>query len=55
MSALIIDKEKRVQDTEKLYINLREIMARQPGPQMTIALNKTRKALRDRGNKMKVI
>ncbi|XP_043668806.1 cilia- and flagella-associated protein 58-like [Vespula pensylvanica] len=55
MSALIIDKEKRVQDTEKLYINLREIMARQPGPQMTIALNKTRKALRDRGNKMKCL
>ncbi|KAL2726697.1 cilia- and flagella-associated protein 58-like [Vespula squamosa] len=55
MSALIIDKEKRVQDTEKLYINLREIMAKQPGPQMTIALNKTRKALRDRGNKMKCL
>ncbi|XP_035722569.1 cilia- and flagella-associated protein 58-like isoform X1 [Vespa mandarinia] len=55
MSALIIDKEKRVQDTEKLYINLREIMAKQPGPQITMALNKTQKALRDRGNKMKCL
>ncbi|XP_043500421.1 cilia- and flagella-associated protein 58-like [Polistes fuscatus] len=55
MSALIIDKEKRVQDTEKLYMNLREILVKQPGPQITMALNKTQKALRKRGNKMKCL
>ncbi|XP_015188466.1 PREDICTED: cilia- and flagella-associated protein 58-like [Polistes dominula] len=55
MSALIIDKEKRIQDTEKLYMNLREILVKQPGPQITMALNKTQKALRKRGNKMKCL
>ncbi|KAI4483156.1 hypothetical protein M0804_008211 [Polistes exclamans] len=55
MSALIIDKEKRVQDTEKLYMNLREILVKQPGPRITMALNETQKALRKRGNKMKCL
>lgn len=49
-----IDKEKKIKDTEKLYMNLREILSKQPGPQVTVALSKTQKALRERGQKMKV-
>lgn len=49
-----IDKEKKIKDIEKLYMNLREILSKQPGPQVTIALIKTQKALRERGQKMKV-
>ncbi|KAK2585378.1 hypothetical protein KPH14_010053 [Odynerus spinipes] len=55
MSALIIDKERRIQETEKLYMNLREILAKQPGPRITVALDKTQKALRERGKKMKCL
>lgn len=49
-----IDKEKKIKDTEKLYMNLREILSKQPGPQVTVALSKTQKALHERGQKMKV-
>lgn len=49
-----IDKEKKIKDTERLYMNLREILSKQPGPQVTVALSKTQKALRERGQKMKV-
>ncbi|PBC28999.1 Coiled-coil domain-containing protein [Apis cerana cerana] len=50
-----IDKEKKIKDTEKLYMNLREILSKQPGPQVTVALSKTQKALRERGQKMKCL
>ncbi|CAK9828131.1 Cilia- and flagella-associated protein 58 [Anthophora retusa] len=53
MAADIIEKEKKIKDTEKLYMNLREILSRHPGPQVAISLSKTQKALRERGQKMK--
>lgn len=54
MSGDMIDKEKKIKETEKLYMNLREILSKLPGPQMMVSLNKTQKALRERGRKMKV-
>ncbi|KOC62419.1 Coiled-coil domain-containing protein 147 [Habropoda laboriosa] len=53
MAADVIEKEKKIKDTEKLYMNLREILSRHPGPQVAISLSKTQKALRERGQKMK--
>lgn len=55
MSAELIAKEKKIRETEKLYMNLREIVAKQPGPEVLLHLSKTRRALRDRGKKMKVV
>ncbi|XP_015433569.1 PREDICTED: cilia- and flagella-associated protein 58-like [Dufourea novaeangliae] len=55
MASDAIDKEKKIKDTEKLYMNLREILSKYPGPQVTISLNKTQKALRERGQKMKCL
>lgn len=54
MAADMIEKEKKVKDTEKLYMNLREILSKHPGPQVMVSLNKTQKALRERGKKVKV-
>lgn len=54
MSSELVAKDKQIKDTEKLYMNLREIVAKQPGPEVLVSLTKTRKALRDRGKKMKV-
>ncbi|XP_076230789.1 cilia- and flagella-associated protein 58 [Calliopsis andreniformis] len=53
MSSDMIEKEKKIKDTEKLYMNLREILLKHPGPQVTLSLSKTQKALRERGQKMK--
>lgn len=50
----IIEKEKKVKDTEKLYTNLREVLSQHPGPQVAVSLNKTQRALRERGEEMKV-
>ncbi|XP_076664868.1 cilia- and flagella-associated protein 58 isoform X2 [Andrena cerasifolii] len=55
MDADMIEKEKKIKDTEKLYMNLREILSKHPGPQVAISLNKTQEALRDRGQKMKCL
>ncbi|KAK1118820.1 hypothetical protein K0M31_014594 [Melipona bicolor] len=54
MAADMIEKEKKIKDTEKLYMNLREILSKHPGPEVAISLNKTQKALRERGQKVKV-
>ncbi|XP_076303006.1 cilia- and flagella-associated protein 58-like [Lasioglossum baleicum] len=55
MATDLVEKEKKVKDTEKLYMNLREILSNHPGPQVTISLNKTQKALRERGQKVKCL
>jgi prefoldin subunit 5 len=55
MSTEMIVKEKKIKDMEKLYTNLRNVVANKPGPEVLVHLNKTRRALRDRGNKMKVM
>ncbi|XP_043264498.1 cilia- and flagella-associated protein 58-like [Colletes gigas] len=53
MAGDMIEKEKKIRDTEKLYMNLREILSKHPGPEAMVSLNKTQKALRERGQKMK--
>ncbi|XP_076767182.1 cilia- and flagella-associated protein 58 [Xylocopa sonorina] len=55
MAVCMIDKEKKIKDTERLYMNLREILSKHPGPQVAISLSKTQKALRQRGQKMKCL
>ncbi|XP_026674723.1 cilia- and flagella-associated protein 58-like [Ceratina calcarata] len=55
MAAKLIEKEKKIKDTEKLYMNIRDILSQQPGPHVVVALNKTQKALRERGQKMKCL
>nr|XP_033339390.1 cilia- and flagella-associated protein 58-like [Megalopta genalis] len=55
MASELVDREKQIKDTEKLYMNLREILSNHPGPQVTVSLNKTQKALRERGKKMKCL
>ncbi|XP_076482723.1 cilia- and flagella-associated protein 58 [Bombus vancouverensis nearcticus] len=55
MAADMIEKEKKIKDTEKLYMNLREILSKHPGPQAMVSLNKTQKALRERGKKVKCL
>lgn len=48
------EREKQLKETEQLYLNLRQVMARQPGPEIKQEMNETRKALYNRGIKMKV-
>lgn len=55
MCAAMIQKEKKIKEGEKLYMNLRAVLSKQPGPEVIISLQKTQKALRERGKKMKVI
>jgi len=54
MSDEIIEKEKKVKDTERLYTNLRAVLSRQPDPQAAVNLDKAQDALRKRGIKLKV-
>nr|CAD7448737.1 unnamed protein product [Timema bartmani] len=50
-----IERENRLRESERLYINLRQLLARQPGPEMSIRLQRTQRALKDRGRKMKCL
>lgn len=54
MSSEMVIKEKKIKDTEKVYMNLREILMKQPGPEIYSCLINTKAALRNRGKKMKV-
>lgn len=54
MSGDMIDKEKKIKDTEKLYINLRNVLSKQPDPQVVANLDKIQNALRKREDKLKV-
>lgn len=50
-----IKRESQLKETERLYMNLRQLLARQPGPETFEKLKKTQHALRERGMKMKVL
>ncbi|XP_071574456.1 cilia- and flagella-associated protein 58, partial [Temnothorax nylanderi] len=54
MSSDMIDKERKLKDTEKLYVNLRDVLSKQPNLQITTNLNKVKNLLRKRGEKIKV-
>lgn len=50
----MISKEKKIKDTEKLYMNLRDVLSKQRDPQAMASLDKVQNALRERGDKLKV-
>lgn len=54
MSDNMIDKEKKIKDTEKLYMNLRDVLSKQPDPQVVANLNNIQNALRKKEEKLKV-
>lgn len=53
-AAEALEKERQLKEAEKLYMNLRQVLSRQPGPDVQTSLIKTQRALTLRGNKMKV-
>ncbi|KAF2901963.1 hypothetical protein ILUMI_04223 [Ignelater luminosus] len=54
-SSEAIERERQLKETEKLYVNLRQVLARQPSPDVQNELVKTQRALTLRGNKMKCL
>ncbi|KYN41574.1 hypothetical protein ALC56_04039 [Trachymyrmex septentrionalis] len=55
MSTDIIHKERKLNDTEKLYMNLRNVLSKnQPNSQRETNLDKVQNILRKRGEKIKV-
>ncbi|KYN50605.1 hypothetical protein ALC57_11708 [Trachymyrmex cornetzi] len=54
MSADIIHKERKLDDTEKLSTNLRDVLLKQPNSQRETSLDKVQNILRKRGEKIKV-
>jgi len=54
MSTDIIHKERKLNDTEKLYMNLRDVLSKQPNSQRETSLDKVQNILRKRGEKIKV-
>ncbi|XP_074103609.1 cilia- and flagella-associated protein 58 [Cotesia typhae] len=53
MNQLVISKSNKIKEIEKLYMELRQILAKQPAPQSISNLVKAREALRERGKQMK--
>jgi hypothetical protein len=49
-----IKRDTQLQESEHLYLNLHQLLARQPGPEVTIQLQETQRALKDKGKKMQV-
>lgn len=49
-----MEREKQLKETERLYLNLRQVLSRQPGPEIKKELHDTQRALQNRGVKMKV-
>ncbi|KAK9712724.1 CutC family [Popillia japonica] len=54
-SSEAIERERQLKEAERLYLNLRQIVARQPGPELQDQLQKTQKALKVNTNKMKCL
>jgi len=50
----MINKEKKLKDIEKLYMNLRDVLSKQPNLQISTNLNKIQNIVRKRGEKIKV-
>ncbi|KAK9886136.1 hypothetical protein WA026_014923 [Henosepilachna vigintioctopunctata] len=54
-SSEAVERERQFKEVQRLYLNLRQVLAQQPGPSVKEELNKTQKALRLRGNKLKCL
>ncbi|NXU82948.1 CFA58 protein, partial [Xiphorhynchus elegans] len=51
----VIEKEFLLQEKEKLYVELRQVLARQPGPEATEQLQHCRHTLREKTKQLKVL
>lgn len=51
--SIAVERERQLKQSEKLYLNLRKVVARQPGPAIQDELSRTQRALKQRGNKLK--
>jgi len=49
----IVVKEMAVQEKEKMYIELRQILARQPGPELTEQLSEYKRSIKQKVKQMK--
>ncbi|KAL3268053.1 hypothetical protein HHI36_007182 [Cryptolaemus montrouzieri] len=54
-SSEAVERERQLKEVQRLYLNLRQVLAQQPSPSIKKELNKTQKALRLRGNKLKCL
>lgn len=50
----MIDKDRKIKDTEKLYTNIREVLSKQPEPEVIVNLSKAQTTLRKKGEQLKV-
>lgn len=53
-SSEAVEREKQLKEVERLYLNLRQVVAKQPGAEIQSELTKTQRALVVKKNKMKV-
>lgn len=49
-----VERERQLKEAERLYLNLRQVLAKQPGPEIQSELSKTQRALKNKGDKLKV-
>lgn len=49
-----VERERHLKEAQRLYLNLRTVLAKQPGPGIKEQLLKTQRALKIRGDKLKV-
>jgi len=51
----VVEKELLIQEKEKLYVELKHILARQPGPEVAEQLSIYQGTLKDKTKQLKVI
>lgn len=51
----VVEKELLIQEKEKLYVELKHILARQPGPEVAEQLSIYQSTLKDKTKQLKVI
>merc|ERR1712106_231741 len=51
----IVIKEMQVQEKEKMYVELRQILARQPGPELTEQLSEYKRAIKQKVKQLKTL
>lgn len=54
-SSEAVERERQLKEVERLYLNLRQVVSKQPGAEIQSELTKTQRALVARKNKMKVL
>ena len=50
----VVERELLIQDKEKLYLELKHILARQPGPEVAEQLHVYQQTLKEKTRQMKV-